>query len=108
MRSIEPGISALHHLEIPRCAIAHLRFALRAHEMTVLTLSHLPESQIRRVTAFTLGFASVARHRVIGPWQAPVAGALRGPEKIGRACETLKRPCAVICDIADEATFDIR
>src|SRR5260370_7935130 len=60
------------------------------------------------MAAFALGFASIARHRVISPRQAPVAGALRGPEKIGRACEMRKRPCAVIADIADEAKFAIR
>src|SRR6266568_8091472 len=48
-------------------------------------LADLPESQIRRMAAFAFGFASVSRHRVIGPWQAPVGDALRGPDEIARA-----------------------
>src|SRR5712671_7937773 len=57
------------------------------------------------MAAFALGFASVARHRVIGPWQAPVISPLRGPDEIGRAREMGERPCAIMVDVADEAKF---
>src|SRR5207247_9246969 len=68
--------------------------------------SPLPaEPEIRRMAAFALGFTSVARHRVIGPLQAPVLGPLRGPDEIGRAREMGERPCAIMVDIADEAKF---
>jgi hypothetical protein len=43
------------------------------------------EPQISRMAAFAFGFASVSRHRVIGPWQAPVGGLFGGPDEIGRA-----------------------
>src|SRR5882757_7794561 len=68
----------------------------------------LLKPQIRGPTPLALGFAPVTRHRVIGPWQAPVGGALRGPGEIGRARKMRQRPCAVAVDIADEAKFAIR
>src|ERR1700682_4399342 len=70
-------------------------------------LSDLPEPQIRRVAAFALGFASITRHRVIGPWQTPIGGLLRGPDQIGRAQEMRQRPCAVGVDVADEAKLTV-
>src|SRR5947208_10692522 len=66
-----------------------------------------PEPEIRRMAAFALGFTPVARHRVIGPWQAPVIGPLRGSDEIGRAREMGERPCAIMVDVADEAKFAI-
>src|SRR5882724_7916580 len=60
------------------------------------------------MAALALGFTSVSRHRVIGPWLTPVGGLFRGPDEIGRAGQMRKRPCAVIRDIADEAEFAIR
>ena len=43
------------------------------------------EPQISRMAAFAFGFASVSRHRVVGPRQAPVGGLFGGPDEIGRA-----------------------
>src|SRR6266487_450931 len=60
------------------------------------------------MAAFALRFASVSRHRVIGPWQTPIASPLRGPDEIGRAREVLERPGAVIVDVADKAEFTVR
>ena len=60
------------------------------------------------MAAFALGFASISRHGVVGPWQAPVVGPLRGPGEIRRPREMRQRPGAVIGDIADEAKFALR
>src|ERR1700726_807352 len=95
MQSIEPGI---------------LRFRVwcqRTIRNDGVELADLPEPQIRRLAALALGFASVARHRVIGPWQAPVIGALGSPGEVGRTRKMCQRPCAVIVDVADEAKFAI-
>src|ERR1700737_2160404 len=87
------------------------RFRVRADArpgMTSVTrLAYPPESQIRRVAAFALGLGAVSRYRVIGPWLAPVGGPFRRPDEIGRARKMLKRPCAVIVDIADETKFSV-
>src|SRR5579863_9107660 len=48
-------------------------------------LASLPESQICRAAAFAFGFAAISRHRVVGPWLAPVGCTLGGPEEIARA-----------------------
>src|ERR1700687_2231746 len=96
MQSVEPGISRFR-------VRADARPGMPAGEST-----DLPKPQIRRLTAFALGFAAIARHRVLGPRQAPVGGALRGPDEIGRARKMRQCPGAVVIDIADESKLTIR
>src|SRR5436190_17218440 len=69
------------------------------------TSAGLPELQIRGNAALALGFATVSRHRVVGPWQPPIRGALGRPDEIRRAVKMRQRPSAVICDIADKSKF---
>src|SRR4051812_7520935 len=99
MQGIEPQMRncASGNLEIPGSRFARPGMTRE--------LADASKSEIRRDAALPRGFLSVARHGVAVPGQAPIVGALGGPDEIARMQKMGEGPGAVIVDIADEAEF---